>query len=286
MRKVIVIGMGAIGKSISLALAQNNCDVTVVTKRGKEGFKDLYQFIEKAVINNGVQESKNKILSRISWVADFSEIPHDAILVIEATKENLNEKQRLFARVDKISPSNMILSSTTSSLNITDISHFMVRPERMIGLHFFNPATIMKLVEVVPGEKTSKKTIQKAKTFLEGIGKTPIVLPDQPGFLVNRVLFAMINEAINVLGEGKITVEHIDLAMKLGTNQPMGPLHLADFVGLDVCLSIFENLYEKTKRLQYKPHPVLIQKVKANNLGRKTGKGFFNYTPVPKNEKK
>jgi 3-hydroxybutyryl-CoA dehydrogenase len=150
----------------------------------------------------------------------------------------------------------------------------------MIGLHFFNPAHIIKLVEVIPSEKTSEETVEKAKTFAEEIGKTPLIVQDQPGFLVNRILFAMINEAIDILQNGKISAEDIDAAMKLGANHPMGPLHLADFVGLDICLEIFENLYAQTKRNEYKPHPILIQKVKENNLGRKTGRGFFEYKGI------
>jgi 3-hydroxybutyryl-CoA dehydrogenase len=153
----------------------------------------------------------------------------------------------------------------------------MDRPDRMVGLHFFNPVNVMKLVEVIPGEKTSNETLEKAKTFVEEIGKIPLITPDTPGFIVNRLLFAMINEAIYLLGEGRVSAAEIDVSMKLGVNHPMGPLSLADFIGLDNCLSILENLYEKTKRSEFNPNPLLYQKVKENNLGRKTGKGFFNY---------
>jgi 3-hydroxybutyryl-CoA dehydrogenase len=270
MKKIVVVGLGNIGKSISLTLAQSNCNVVAVTRRGSKGFTDFCNFVENAVKGNKTRKSKDEILSRVSWVVNFAEVPRDPELVIEAIKEDLNEKQRLFAKIDHIFLPKVVLSSSTSSLSITQISRLMVRSDRMVGLHFFNPAHIMNLVEVIPGEKTSETTTEKAKTFVDEIGKTPIVVPDQPGFLVNRLLFPMINEAISVLAEEKILAEDIDKAMKLGANHPMGPLRLADLVGLDVCLTIFENLYEKTKSPQYKPHPLLIQKVKDNNLGRKS----------------
>jgi len=221
--------------------------------------------------------TKNKILSRISWFNDFCEDGREPDIVIEAIEEDLCEKQQLFKKIDSVYSPNVILSSATSSLSITEIARFLDRPDRMIGVHFFNPANIMKLVEVVPGERTSEEIIRKTIAFLGVIGKTPIVMPDQPGFLVNRILFLMINESINVLAEGKISAENIDLCMKLGANHPIGPLHLVDMIGLDTCLTILENLYRSTKNPQYKPNPLLIKKVQDHNLGRKTGEGFFNY---------
>jgi 3-hydroxybutyryl-CoA dehydrogenase len=279
-KKIVVVGMGSVGKSISLALAQNNCNVIVITRRGQKGFQNLRNFIE-TVESHKTLQSKSEILSRISWVRDFCEESRDPELVIEAVREDLCEKQQLFKKMDKIYSPDVILSSVTSSLSITEIAKFMVRPERMVGLHFFNPANVMKLVEVIPGENTSKETVEKAKIFVQEIGKTPLITPDIPGFIVNRILFAMINEAIRLLGEGQVSAGDIDAAMKLGVNHPMGPLSLADFIGLDNCLNILENLHEKTKSTEYRPHPLLIQKVKENNLGRKTGKGFFSYVIVP-----
>jgi 3-hydroxybutyryl-CoA dehydrogenase len=285
MKKIVVIGMGTIGKSITLAFAQNCYDVFVLTRRGKKGFTDLCRYIDKAVEKKRVQTSKSEILARISWINKLSKIPCDAELVIEAIEEDLHKKQKLFQKIDAICSPGTILSSNTSSLSITEISTFMRRPERMIGVHFFNPAQVMKLVELIPGEKTSEKTTRRAKTLLHELGKTPLVVPDQTGFIVNRLLFIMINEAIKALGEGKITAEDIDIAVELGLNHPLGPLRLADFVGLDVCSTILENLYHKTGNSQYKPHPLLVQKVKNNNLGRKTGKGFFDYSSPAKNVK-
>jgi 3-hydroxybutyryl-CoA dehydrogenase len=285
-RKVAVIGMGTIGKSIALTLAQTNCEVTIITRRGKEGFLDLSSYIEKEVEKHRTQKSKEEIHSKIAFCENYRKLPRDTELIIEAKEENLNEKQRIFESLDRIYAENVILSSTTSSLSISEISRFTSKPERTIGLHFFNPAHIMKLVEVVPRDKTSEETVKKVKIFLDEIGKTPVVVPDQPGFLVNRLLFSTINEAITVLGDGKISAEEIDIAIRLGLRHPMGPLHLADFVGLDVCLTTLENLYKRTKKTQYKPHPLLIQKVKRNDLGRKTGKGFFVYSTVTSREMK
>jgi 3-hydroxybutyryl-CoA dehydrogenase len=280
MKKIAVIGMGVMGKSISLALAQKNYDVTVVTSRGKKGFLDFRRFVEEQVKLTGGQKSQDEILSRISCFDNLSKVSCDLDLVIEAVKEDLRIKQQLFKRIDTTCPENTILSSITSSLNITKISKFMVRPGRMIGLHFFNPVQVMRLVEVVPGNKTSEETVKTAITFVNELGKIPLVVPDQPGFLVNRILFPMINEAISVLDNCKISAEAIDVAMRTGVNHPLGPLHLADFIGLDVCLDIFKNLYKATKSAKYRPHPLLIEKVKANHLGRKTGKGFFDYSNV------
>lgn len=280
-RKVAVIGLGTIGKSIALTLAQANHEVTVITRRGEKGFLDLSNFIENEVKKHRTQKTKEEIHSKITFSDNYYKLPNDTELIIEATKENLYEKQKIFESLDQIYAEDVILSSTTSSLTIIEISRFMSKPERMIGLHFFNPAHIMKLVEIVPGEKTAEETVKKAKVIVEEIGKTPLITLDTPGFIVNRILFAMINEAIRLLGEGQASAEDIDTAMKLGANHPMGPLSLADFIGLDTCLSILENLYEKTKSTKYKPYPLLTQKVKENNLGRKTGSGFFNYVIVP-----
>jgi 3-hydroxybutyryl-CoA dehydrogenase len=155
----------------------------------------------------------------------------------------------------------------------------MQKPERMVGFHFFNPAHIIKLLEIIPSQKTSQETVEKAKAFAEELGKTSLMAQDQPGFIVNRVLFAMINEAVGMVQNG-ISAEDIDAGMVLGANHPMGPLHLADFIGLDITLQVFENLYKQTSRCEYKPQPLLIQKVKERNLGRKTGRGFFEYKGI------
>lgn len=276
-RKITVVGMGSVGKSIALTLAENNCEVAVITRRGLKGFQDLDNLIEKAIENHKTTLAKSDLLSRISWTTDFNNNLGDPDLIIEAIKEDLHEKQWLFKKLDKIYSPEVVLSSVTSSLSITAISKFMGNPERMVGLHFFRPTNVMKLVEIVPGKCTSSKTIEESKIFIEKIGKTPMVVPDTPGFIVNRILFTMIKEAIHVLEEGKVQAVDIDLAMKLGANHPMGPLSLADFIGLDNCLRILGNLYRKTHSPEYKPPQLLIQKVKENNLGRKTGRGFFNY---------
>jgi 3-hydroxybutyryl-CoA dehydrogenase len=278
-KAVTVIGMGRIGKSISLTLAQNNFNVTVVTRRGAKGFEDLCLFVKNALKTSA---DAKVVISRISWVATCQSISPDTEFVFEAVKENLREKQLLFECLDKIASERTILTTTTSSLSVTDIASLMNRQDRMIGFHFFNPANIMNLIEIIPNKNTSENTIRQAKDLADSLGKTSILVPDTPGFLVNRILFVMINEAIKILSYGTNTVSDIDTAMKLGANHPMGPLRLADFIGLDTCLTILENLYKSTKNAQYKPHPLLINKVKLNNLGLKTGKGFYAYAKATK----
>jgi 3-hydroxybutyryl-CoA dehydrogenase len=281
MKKIVVVGLGAIGKSIAVAIAQKGHRVVVFTRRGKEGFNDLCSYIEKLVNSRKLQKPTSELLKTISRIDTLSKIPPDTELVIEAVGENLTEKQLLFKELDSLCVSS-ILSSNTSSLSITEISRLMSKPERMLGIHFFNPAQAIQLVEIIPGEKTSKETVKNASAILIDLGKTPLIVPDKPGFLVNRLLFLMINEAISVLGEGNLTAEEIDLGMRLGLNHPMGPLRLADHVGLDVCLSVLNNLHKRTRNRQYKPHPLLLSKVANNDLGRKTGRGFFNYPVLKK----
>jgi 3-hydroxybutyryl-CoA dehydrogenase len=277
-KKVAIIGLGSVGKSLTLTLAQQKYSVVAVTRRGEKGFEDLSNFIEKALERYGVDQNKCEILSRITCVPDFCKESQDVELVIEAVKENLIEKQQLFKIMDKIYPEDVVLSSVTSSLSISEIAQFMNKPDRMVGLHFFNPVHVMNLVEIIPGKNTSDETLKKAKIFIDNIGKTPLITPDTPGFIVNRILFAMINEAIGLLEEGNVSARDIDVAMKLGANHPIGPLSLADLIGLDNCLIILENLHKKTKNPEYSPHSLLIQKVKENNLGRKTRQGFFSYS--------
>ncbi len=282
MRKVVVVGLGNIGKSIAVALAENNCLVTVITRRGETGYHDLCNFIERLASGNKLNISKSELLSRVLFGNNFSGVSPDADFVIEATEEDLKEKQELFQKIDRIYPSNVILCSVTSSLSINEIAGLMHTPERMVGLHFFNPAYLMKLVEIVANERTAPETVNKAIVFVKGIDKLPIVVADKPGFLVNRILFTMINEAIRLLDDGKFQAEDIDMAMKFGANHPMGPLHLADFIGLDVCLAILENL-SNIYGNKYEPHPLLVEKVKNHELGRKTGRGFFEYTERSRN---
>ena len=276
--KVAVVGVGTIGKSIALHVAQTNHEVTVVARHGQEGFNALCSFVEKEAQKHRTQKSQDEILARISYVNNLREVPSNTEFFIEAITEDLTQKQRLFQQLESLAE-NAVFCSNTSSLRIVDISKLMQNPERMIGFHFFNPAHIIKLIEIIPSQKTSPKTVEKAKAFAEELGKTSLIAQDQPGFIVNRVLFAMINEAIGMLQNG-IRAEDIDVGMRLGANHPMGPLHLADFIGLDITLQVFENLYEQTNRGEYKPQPLLIQKVKERNLGRKTGRGFFEYKGI------
>ena len=276
--KVAVIGLGTIGKSIALHVAQTNHEVVVVTRRGQEGFNVLSSFIEKEAEKHRTLKSKDEILAKISCVDSLLNVPSDTELFIEAITEDLSQKQLLFKQIERLS-TDAIFCSNTSSLKIVDISKLMQKPDRMIGLHFFNPAHVIKLLEIIPSQKTSQQTVEKAKAFAEELGKTSLIVQDQPGFVVNRVLFSMINEAIVMLQNGT-SAEDIDAGMRLGANHPIGPLHLADFIGLDITLQVFENLYAQTSRCEYKPQPLLIQKVKEHNLGRKTGKGFFEYKGI------
>jgi 3-hydroxybutyryl-CoA dehydrogenase len=277
-KKVAVVGMGTIGKSIALQVAQTNHEVMIVTRHGQEGFDSLRRFVEKETQKHKTQKSQDEILAKMSCVNTLSELPSDTQLFIEAITEELTQKQRLLQQLERLSKG-AIFCSNTSSLRIVDISKLMQTPERMIGFHFFNPAHTIKLVEIIPSQKTSQETIEKAKAFAEELGKTSLIAQDQPGFIVNRVLFSMINEAIGMLQDG-LSAEDIDAGMRLGANHPMGPLHLADFIGLDITLQVFENLYGQTSRCEYKPQPLLIQKVKEHNLGRKTGRGFFEYKGI------
>lgn len=280
MEKIFVIGAGTMGAGIVQAFAQKGYEVIVrdikdeFVDRGIAGInKGLTKLVSKGKIT---EEDKEAVLSKITGTTDLG-LAADCDLVIEAAVENMEIKKQIFAELDKICKEETILASNTSSLSITEVASATNRPDRVIGMHFFNPATIMKLVEVIRGMATSQETFDKVKAMSEAIGKTPVEVAEAPGFVVNRILIPMINEAIGIYAEGIASVEDIDTSMKLGANHPMGPLALGDLIGLDVCLAIIDVLFKETGDSKYRAHSLLRKYVRAGWLGRKTGRGFYNY---------
>lgn len=279
--KIFVMGAGTMGSGIVQTFAAGGHDVVVMARKieSVEGAiktidKSLSKMVEKAKLE---QAKKDEIMARISKSTSMEDAK-DADLVVEAVTENMEIKKKLFSDLDAICKESAILSSNTSSLSITEIANATKRPDKVIGMHFFNPVPLMKLIEVIDGQLTSQETHDTIMKLSEEIGKTPVAVNEAPGFVVNRILVPMINEAIGILADGVATKEDIDNAMKLGANHPIGPLALADLIGNDVCLAIMEVLYSEFGDSKYRPHPLLRKMVRANLLGRKTSKGFYDYT--------
>lgn len=278
--KVGVIGAGQMGAGIAQVAAQ--AGLRVVLCDVDQGFVDkgvgrIKSGLDRLVSKGRLTASdQSDILGRVVGAADMAALS-DVDIVIEAVTENEGVKKKVFSAVDGVVKDSAILASNTSSISITRLAASTKSPDRFIGMHFMNPVPVMKLVEIIPGLQTSEITLQETRTLAEKLGKTTVKADDQPGFIVNRILMPMINEAVVALQEGLGTPEDIDTGMKLGTNQPMGPLQLADFIGLDTCLAIMEVLHNGLGDGKYRPAPLLRRYVDAGWLGKKSGRGFYSY---------
>lgn len=279
---ITVIGAGAMGNGIAHVFAMKNYKVNLVDisqdaldKALKTIEKNLDRMVKKERIS---EADKSATLGNITTFTDMSEAVKAADLVVEAATENVDLKFKIFAQMDEHAPANAILATNTSSISITQIAAATKRPEQVIGMHFMNPVPVMKLVEVIRGYATSDTVTQTVMDMSKNLGKIPVEVNDYPGFVANRILMPMINEAIITLHEGVAGVEEIDTVMKLGMAHPMGPLQLADFIGLDVCLSIMRVLHDGFGNPKYAPCPLLVNMVTAGKLGRKSGEGFYAYT--------
>ena len=281
MKKIFVLGAGTMGAGIAQTFAQKGYEVIVrdikdeFVDKGLEGInKSLSRLVTKGKMT---EEVKEEILGRLSGTTDMA-LAADCDLVVEAAVENMKIKKEIFVELDEICKPETILASNTSSLSITEVASATKRPDKVIGMHFFNPAPVMKLVEIIRGIATSQETFDAVKALSVEIGKETVEVAEAPGFVVNRILIPMINEASFILQEGIASAEDIDTAMKYGANHPMGPLALGDLIGLDVCLAIMDVLYNETGDNKYRASNILRKYVRAGWLGRKTGRGFFDYS--------
>lgn len=278
--KIMVLGAGTMGMGIAQVFAEAGKTVIVrdiAEEFNKRGEGVVTKNMEKKVAKGKITEDeKNAVLGRISFTLELADAK-DCDLVVEAAIEVLDIKKSIFKELDEICKPETILASNTSSISITAIAAATKRPEKVLGMHFFNPAPAMKLVEVIRGARTNDETFKTVYDCAAEVGKSPVEVGEAPGFVVNRILFPMINEAIMVLENGIASKEDIDTGMRFGANHPMGPLALADLVGLDICLAIMETIFTETGDSKYRPALTMKKMVRAGLLGRKTGEGFYKY---------
>jgi len=289
MKNIAVIGAGTMGNGISHVFAQNNYQVNLIDisqealDRGLSTIvKNLDRLVAKELIT---AEIKAQTLASITTFTSIAEGVKNVDLVVEAATENVDLKLKIFKQIDEEAPANAILASNTSSISITKIASVTNRPEKVIGMHFMNPVPMMKLVEIIRGYNTSDEVTKTIMALSQNLQKTPVEVNDYPGFVANRILMPMLNEAIETLYNGVAGVYEIDTVMKLGMAHPMGPLQLADFIGLDICLSILNVMYDGFKNPKYAPCPLLVNMVQAGKLGIKSGEGFYDYSESKRAEK-
>lgn len=288
-KNIVVIGAGTMGNGIAHTFAQTDFKVSLVdVSQGAldKGIATITKNLDRIISKgNMTEDQKTTTLNNISTFTNLADCAEKADLIVEAATENLDLKLKIFKQMDELAPKNCILATNTSSISITKIASVTNRPDKVIGMHFMNPVPIMKLVEIIKGYSTSKETFDEIYEMSKTLGKTPTEVNDYPGFVANRILMPMINEAIETLYNGVAGVEEIDTVMKLGMAHPMGPLQLADFIGLDVCLAILNVMHDGFKNPKYAPNPLLVNMVMAGKLGVKSGEGFYDYAESRKAEK-